>query len=234
MSENTEKNQNSTEKIIETLHPLERKVLPWLSKTKDLRELAKLAGLKEVEVMRALQWLSNKGIITLKVTQKEEIALDKNGRLYLQKGLPEHRFLEAINEKPLRIEEIAQKAGLEKQEVSVCLGMLKSKAAIEITKDDKGMVASITEQGKKLLSKETLEEKFLRRLSKGSMDVNDLLPEEKFAYEIFRKRKEIVRLAMSKIHLPELTESGNRIIRIKISPATSIEKLTPELIKSKE
>ena len=47
-------------KIAESLHPLEVKVLPLLDKYNDLDSLKEASNLKEVEVMRALQWLGNK------------------------------------------------------------------------------------------------------------------------------------------------------------------------------
>ena len=52
-------------KLIESLTPLERKVLPLLSKHTKLSSLVKETGLKEIEVMRSLQWLSNKEIIKI-------------------------------------------------------------------------------------------------------------------------------------------------------------------------
>ncbi|MBR9691844.1 hypothetical protein GOV06_03575, partial [Candidatus Woesearchaeota archaeon] len=47
-------------KLINKLHPLERKVLPVLDKIDSFEEIISKTGLKDVEVMRALQWLSNK------------------------------------------------------------------------------------------------------------------------------------------------------------------------------
>ena len=85
-----------TKKLIETLHSYERKVLPVLEKLCSLKEIAEKTKLKEVEVMRALQWLQNKKIINLKGEIKEVVDLDKNGFIYLEKGLPEKRFLKAI------------------------------------------------------------------------------------------------------------------------------------------
>ena len=57
--------------LIESLHPLERKVLPVLDKLSSVKEITKTTGLQEVEVMRALQWLQNKDIITLNEELKE-------------------------------------------------------------------------------------------------------------------------------------------------------------------
>ena len=59
-------------KIIEQLHPLERKVLPLLDKFTFLEELISHSGLKDVEVMRALQWLENKKIIQYNIVLCQE------------------------------------------------------------------------------------------------------------------------------------------------------------------
>ncbi|MBW3013292.1 hypothetical protein KY340_03730, partial [Candidatus Woesearchaeota archaeon] len=75
-------------KLAETLHPLERKVLPVLAKTSSFSELIKHSGLKDVEVMRALQWLQNKGVVKLKDETKQVISFDKNGEQYAKQGLP--------------------------------------------------------------------------------------------------------------------------------------------------
>ncbi len=70
--------------IAETLHPLERKVLPSLVKNQDFNDILEETGLKDIEVMRALQWLSNKKLIELTEEVKEVIELDHNGFEYLK------------------------------------------------------------------------------------------------------------------------------------------------------
>ena len=79
--------------IVNKLHPLERKVLSSLTDKILFSELVKKTGLKDVEVMRGIQWLSNKKLITSEEKVKEIIELDKNGEQYKQIGLPERRFL---------------------------------------------------------------------------------------------------------------------------------------------
>ena len=47
--------------LIQTLHPLERQVLPFLKESKTLTSLIQKSNLKEVEVMRALHgWKTKK------------------------------------------------------------------------------------------------------------------------------------------------------------------------------
>ena len=53
-------------KLAQTLHPLERKVFPLLLKHSKFEDLVKDTGMQEIEVLRALQWLSNKKLVDLK------------------------------------------------------------------------------------------------------------------------------------------------------------------------
>jgi len=214
--------------VIETLHPLERKVLPYLTKYSSISDLAEKTGLQEVEVMRALQWLENKGILKIKKELKEVGALDKNGEDYAKKGLPEKRVLSALAKEEIQFKDIVGKAKIEKEEFNVCLGALKSKAAILI---DKG-VAKITEQGKKLLQKESFEEKLIAKLSKGNVELKSLSPEEKFAYDNLKKRKQIVKTILLKNVNAELTEFGKKVSKEKISDAKTSDRLTPAMLKT--
>jgi len=216
------------EDIAKNLHPLERKVVPYLDKAKDLRSLAKEAEMQEVEVMRALQWLSNKGAIKIAEQEKDQISLGKNGIIYKKKGLPERRFLNAIKDGKLRVSEIIKKADLEKEEVNICIGTLKGKAAIDITKDTE-LIISITEPGRKLLIKETLEEKFLQ--NEFPIDISTLKEEEKFAFENLKKRKNILILTKIKIKNIVLTELGKGLTKVKLSEGDVIEKLTSVMLK---
>ena len=43
--------------LIEGLSGSERKILPFLSKYSSVADIVRVSGLKEIEVMRALQWL---------------------------------------------------------------------------------------------------------------------------------------------------------------------------------
>ncbi len=217
------------EKVIDGLHPLERKVLPVLDKVNSLPDVAKKTGLQEVEVMRAFQWLQNKSIVKINEELKEAVDLDVNGREYLKTGLPERRFLMAVKEKELPIPAIIEKSGISKEEVSICLGVLKGKAAILIKKD-KEMVIAITEQGRKLLEKESLEEQLLKK--EFPVDIKELKDEEKFALDSLRKRKEIIKVELKKLRTAELTELGKKIIKTGIKEEKIIDRLTPELIKT--
>ena len=214
-------------KLAESLNPFERKVLKVLDNFSSLHEIMKITGLKDVEVMRALQWLQNKNVVKLKEQQKEIILLDENGQRYLKYGLPEKKFLEAV-EKSATIPEIAKKSGLSDEEITISLGTLKSKAAIEITKG-KELIVSITEHGKHLLQHGFLEDQFLKE--HFPKELSSLNEEEKFILEGFKKRKKIVKVELSKIINAELTETGKKLTKEKLEEDL-IEKITPTLIKT--
>ena len=217
------------EKIIDGFHDLERKVFPTLTKEKTVQEVAKETKLQDVEVMRAFQWLQNKQIISLKEESSEIVSLGKNGELYAKKGLPEKRFLQLVASQSLDTEEIKKKANLEQDEIGVCLGVLRGKAAIEI-KNEKKVIVSITPNGKKLLDKGFLEESFLTK--QFPLALSELKDEEKFALSNLRKRKDIVNVALVKTKSALLTDLGKKVMEKGISTSSSVDRVTQDVLKS--
>ncbi|MBS3113662.1 phenylalanine--tRNA ligase subunit alpha [Candidatus Woesearchaeota archaeon] len=214
-------------KLAESLNPIERKVVKVLDNFSSFHDIIKITGLKDIEVMRALQWLQNKNIVKIKEEQKEIVSLEDNGIKYLKYGLPERIFLEALGS-PISIADLAKKAKLTSEEIAISLGTLKSKAAIEITKG-KEIVMSITGQGRHLLKHGLPEEQFLKEhFPRELISLNE---EEKFVLENLRKRKKIVKVGLTKIISAEFTETGKKLAKEKLDEDL-IEKLNPALIKS--
>jgi phenylalanyl-tRNA synthetase alpha chain len=208
-------------KVVETLHPLERKVLPFISRDTEIKDIIKKSGLKEVEVVRGIQWLQNKGIVKLDEEVNEIIELGDNGKKYLKEGLPEKKFLRIIKE-DLNLEEIKKKSGLNNDEFSICLGTLKKKAAIELA--DKKI--SITKNGERILKGKTLEEEFLERLP---LKVSSLTDEQRFSFNELKKRKDVVKLNKIKIKKVSLLDKYSNINKISLGK-DYIEVLTPKMI----
>lgn len=204
--------------IIQGLHPLERKLFPSIKNNISFEELTNDSKLQEVEVMRALQWLENKELVKIKTDIKEEITLGELGKNYIKEGLPERRLLEQLKKKKLTLNEIQ----LDKSELNIAIGELKKKLAINFGKD-----IEITEQGKKLLEKESIEEKFLKTLPRESKDLKD---EEKLAYQNLKTRKNIIQTEIKKSRTISLTELGKRLSKEKLDQDL-IESLTPKIIK---
>ena len=210
------------QEVIDSLHPLERKILPFLQHDTEVSVLQEKSGLQEVEVMRSLQWLENKKLLKIKTQTKAIISLDNNGIIYKQQGLPEINFLKTLTE-PLSLQEIQKRAKLNNEELQISIGVLKKKGLINLQKE-----VSLTDQGKKYLQKLSLEEQFIHALPKTTSELTD---EERFAYKELMSRKEIIRTDIKKIRTIELTELGKKLAKTKIEGAY-IESVTPQIIKS--
>jgi len=209
----------SVKELVEGLHPLERKVLPYISKCKSLKEIQEKSKLQEIEVSRALQWFENKGIVKIKRDDFEIVEIGKNGKEYLSKGLPEKQFLKAIKEKGLSLNEISDKTELSQQELNISLGFLKRKKAIIF-----GEKIEITVKGKELLKVKSPEEKFLESLPKDKESLNkDMLQD-------LLKRKNLIEITIKKDKLIEITALGKKLSKTKISN-NFIESLTPTMIR---
>ena len=209
--------EKKDEKIINSLHPLERKVIPFLG-LKTLGSIIKKSGLSEVEVLRAIQWLENKKIVKSKKESKEVVELGDNGKRYKKEGLPEKRFLDALDA-PLEMRKLMEKAKLDKDELYFSIGLLKKRNLIEIGKEIKR------------IKKEKFDdaERFLNSLPRA---VSDLDEKDKKIMEDFRKRKEIIEVGVKKDVSVELTELGKDISKMNLN-LNLVESLTPDMLIKK-
>ena len=210
------------DKIIKSLTPLERKIFPLLNSGSKLSGIIKEAKIQEVEAMRALQWLENKDLIRLEKDFNEIAELDENGKNSLKQGLPEKRFLHALN-KPLKLNEIKQKASLNDDELNVSLGLLKKSSLIKISKE-----IAITEEGKEFLrnnESEDLLKKLPKTLDQISLREREILGE-------LRKRKNFIKIDIIKDRIIKLTEHGIELKQHRLEHDL-IESLTPEIMRNK-
>ncbi len=213
--------------LANTLHPLERKVIVVLDKFNSFDDILEETKLKDIEVMRALQWLANKELVKIDEEVKERVSLDKNGKFYVKEGgLPEKRFLKIINEKEkIKLSEV-KFATLDKNEKNACLGILKKKAAISILK---GGELSITAHGKRMLDKESPEEQFLK--GDFPVEVGSLKDLDKLAYDNLKKRKSILKTEIVKLRTVTLTSLGRDLLKDLGDAGDVIDVLTPKMIK---
>jgi phenylalanyl-tRNA synthetase alpha chain len=219
------------QKLVDGLHPLERKLLPLIPKFSTVADLEKNSRLKEVEVSRALQWLRNKNLIELKEDSKQLIFLDVNGKLYIKQGLPERVFLNSLNHE-MSIKDIEKVSKLSKEEVSVSLGLLKKKGAINIAKKGNDVLVSLTDVGRNIIKKEMLEEIFLKK--NFPIDPKSLSPEELYAFNELNRRKNILKVDVDKVKTVTISVLGNELLHNFGSiTADVIDVLTQEIIRNK-
>ena len=223
------KDKTGLRDLVKILHPLERKIVPLLKSTSLFSELANKSSLKDVEVMRALQWLQNKGVLKLKEDVREVVVLGENGREALKTGLPEKAFLEAIRDAPKSINKIMKTTQLSPQEINACLGLLKKKAAININKE---RVVSLSQNGKQLLARSSLEEQLLKKLSEQEVEKAGLKDEEKLAFENLKKRKQMIKTETRKDWHILLTSTGKKLVTANMTSEKMIEKVTSSMLKT--
>ena len=210
------------ESLMETLSPIERKIIPYLKKP--FKDIVSLSGLEDSSVLLAIQFLEKKGIITAKSDTKKVIELGTNGVYYKKNNLPE-RTLMLILEKQnrLSLEEAKKLSKLSENEFKVALGVLKDKALLTITNGKLFLNAS-----KEELSKKLVEEKLLDALP---LEESALGPEQKLAFSNLKKRKEIIELKTKTDTSITLTELGKELAGKEIN-LNLLEEVTSEVIKS--
>ena len=211
--------------IIESLSPIERKVLPILSRDSlDLGEISKNADIDKTTTRRAIEFLKNKKLVEVDEKTREVVRAGVNGLFYLKKQLPERRLLNKLAEKKIiLIHEVNHACGLNDNEVKVAIGILKKKALIEI-KNRRVMFTGKKEE----ISKKMLEELFLEKLP---LETDELKDKDKLALENLKSRKEIVEIVDDKKISVKLTVLGGKIAGMNLK-VDLIEQLTPKLLKS--
>src|SRR4030042_4061176 len=213
-------------KIIDSLSPNERKILPHLEEKK-ISEISKKSNLDKVSVLRCLEYLQNKGIVTLSTTKKKVVEIGINGALDKKKGLPERRLLSILGEKRILSFQEAQKLShLSDDEFKASIGALKKKALIDL-KNGKVVFNAKKEE----VSRKTLEETFLESLP---LDYDSLTAEQKYALQTIQSRKDIVYILEQKIMSIEITPLGKKIIGSRIKPEDLIEQITPDMLKKEK
>ncbi len=214
--------------LAQTLHPLERKVFPHLKDTTDFEALVKKSGLQPVEVMRALQWLSNKKLITLSDKIVEVAKLEENGIAYQKDGLPEKRFLSVIDGS-CAVSEIEKKALLSRDECAASIGILKNKGFIDVKKEGGGLIIALTPHGREAKKQNFPEEKILAK--HFPWIISAITPEEKHTIEVLRQRKKILRVDTIKEVSAHLTELGKGLLKQTFDEDIA-EKLTMGMLQS--
>ncbi len=210
--------------IITSLSPIERKILPLLD-SKSIDELVERAKIDKTSTIRALQFLSNKGLVKLKYSKKKQVSLGTNGVLYKKNGLPERKLINLLAEhQTVSLQEASEKSGLSDNEFKAALGVLKRKALARL---ENGRI--ILEAKKEELIKKTLEEQFLEQLP---LDAGNLKEEQKYCVEQLKDRRDIIKIEELQEMEFEATELGRKLSKVDLSKFSNlVEQLTPKMLQ---
>lgn len=199
--------------LIKQLTVLERTIIPELKDGISHRELAKKTDLQEVETMRALQWLSNKGVLNIKKEITKTLELDEKGKEAHKKGLPELNIYSEAKKKAGTLPELAKRAGVNPQAAGAAMGILKREGNISL------------EKGNILAKKEPNQEtkKLLDEIAKEPQEEQD-------------KHKELIRRRLVKVNekrdnLVELTTTGKKLVKTDLGEAPE-ERITAQDLKT--
>lgn len=201
----------------------EKKVILVL-KEKDkqnISDISKTAKLPEAAVMRAVAWLQEKQLCTVKEENTEKLELDEEGVNYATNGLPERLILREISKEKKTLKKLSEKIGEDKVKIGL----------VWLRKLNLGMIVSgeiqITPDGKKYLEEETEHEKILSLIKHGKKipaEMNESL-------ETLKKRGKIIKVIEKTERTIELTGKAFDVKDLKIEE--EISSITAEMIKNK-
>ena len=210
-------------KIVDSLNPNERKIIPFIQES-NIESVSEKAELDKTSTLRALKFLSNKGIVKIKITSEKVAELGINGLLYIKNGLPERRLANIVlDKKIIDLKDAINESKLSDNEFKAALGVLKRKALIDLV-DGKIKLNGTKEE----MSKRSLEEQFMEKLPKN---VDSLKPEEKFAFDNLKSRKDIIDIREKKYVQFSITDLGKKLMKENLNDKM-IESVSSSLIKS--
>ncbi len=221
-----------TDKIIKELSQNEKKVLLALKKLHGRgspEDIFKTGGFtQDVEISNAASWLQSKKLVTVDNHIKTVYSLGKEGKRFVEKGLPEKRALKLLAEKqePVRLKDLS--AVLESDEIPVAIGWLKTNGWATLRKE-KETILEITPKGKNALSEVTEEEKLLRLLyehPEQEIEKNTIKPLASRKNVI--KEKDLISSSVT------LTDSGKKIVDAGFEIREEISQVTSAIIKNDE
>jgi len=210
-------------KLIESLSPNERKILPYLEE-RNIRDICKKSNLDNVSVLRSLEYLENKEIVKLFYKKKSIIEVGVNGALYRKKELPERRLLNILNEKRIiELRRAEEESKLSNDEFKASLGALKKKDMIEVKNGN-----IILSADKEDISKKMSEESFLEILP---IESGSLSQEQIEVLKTLQSRRNMVEIREEKSIDIKITDLGRKIINSEIKKGYLIEQINSELLK---
>lgn len=191
-----------------------------------VEQITNESGLPDSTIMRAALALQEKKLVKIHEEKQTAIKLNKEGKNYANRGLPERGTLDVLIEKrEISISDIPQQADIPPSAIPVTLGWLVRKdwAVIDSEKN--------TIRAKSLIPQPLgNDEELLERLKEREGTVaQNLSPELQSAVQILKRRK-LLEIDEKTKRVIEITEAGWKRIRKGIKLISEVTQLTPDLI----
>src|SRR3990170_8619899 len=224
--------------IIESLHPLEIKVLFALEAGKSIgdSQLVEKASIEQAQKDMAIGWLLAKGIIkVVDEAVEKSVVLTETGEKYRDLKVPELRIFQAIKDNPeCSMADIKGRADLDPTEVSSATGALKDSGIIKIVQGGRFEIVDETHLDEYERSQTAITTVSchlgikLSELSEGEQEIIEGLHRKR------GKSKGVFRINEKVSRTYTLTDLGTKIhseIIQKGKPLEEISQLTPEMLK---
>jgi len=192
------------------------------------------SGLSNAAVMRATLTLREKNLVKIKERKQTIVKLNKEGKLYAEKKLPERRILDTLYAKggETAIANISQEVDIPPSAIPVALGWLVRKNWAVINKEKNAL--SLTPNSLTRKPPKGNDEKLLPLLAeRETAIVEELDKSMQQAVATLKRRKLIETKEMSMYELG-LTREGWKLIEKGIEAVEEVSQLTPELIITKK
>ena len=217
---------------IKELSQNEKKVLLALKKIKGTGSPQEIFAIGDfdhnVEVAHAASWLQSKKLVTITDNITTVYSLGKEGKRFVQNGLPEKRALQALSHHQgiLPLKDLSEV--LDKDEIPIAIGWLKKNGWANIKKE-KETVLEITEKGKQACTHTTNDEEILNLLTK-----KDTVELKKDQIRLLLSRKNVVKEKELITSTICLTEDGKKILDHGFELIDEISQVTSAVIKNAE
>ncbi len=166
-------------------HPIEKRFLKALLgfEKARLEEISKSSGLEMDQVRRAVEWLRSKGVIQVEEFKKKYYVLGEKGLEVTEKGLPERRLALLVKEQgKVKVDNARLILKMGEKEFNAALGRAIRRGWVSLLKEDGSFLTPLAEP------RETMEERFLKRLLRGPLERSSLTQEELEVLNELKKR----------------------------------------------
>jgi phenylalanyl-tRNA synthetase alpha chain len=208
----------------DALHPIERALLKGLqgSQASSIESLSRNSGLDIDQVRRGVEWLKFKKMVSTSEKNTSILSLTDSGIRGAESGMPERKLVDAINDGIATLGEIVSAGRLQKDEANAAIAAAKRNGWVQFGQGGRMSVVS---------AEESPEERLLKKLCSGPVELAALSMDDKAAYDRLAKRPDYIRIKeVREIHV-SLTEEG-RSASLSGGTESQARKLTTEMITS--
>ena len=200
----------------QVFHDIEKKIITSLkdNATQTPDSLESSTNLSPDQIRRGIEWLKLKDLAIVTESKTSTISLGKNGLESFQKGLPERRLLDLLNDGPRKLSDLQKELG---PVFGPAMGLARKNNWVDTSADQ----ISLKDLPSDLPGEKTLKQIGNNALSQNEIDKNDLLillKRPNFIVEDIIKTKEIT-----------LTDSAKSLVLSDSSGAIDVEAKVPEV-----